>query len=192
VEVEKKDGRRERSKRTHKNIIASLIDMIEEGNASPTALQIAKRSGSAVRSIRQHFTSREALFIAAVDEHARRMEPMLPHVDARLPLDRRIDAFVAGRSRELEASAPVRRATALVSSKAIGRATDVAWQRRRQEVERTFAKELEAAPKSRELLDTLDVLSHARTWDTMRSLMQLSVAAATAVLARSIRAVLQA
>jgi AcrR family transcriptional regulator len=187
--VEKKDGRRERSVRTRRNIVASLIDMIEEGNASPTAGQIAKRAGVAIRSIRQHFPSREALFVAAVDEHTRRVHPTVAAIDPRLSLEQRIQAFVEARCRELEASASVRRATSLVSSKAIGRATDAAWQRRRAEVEQIFASEIDAE-KGHELLDTVDLLSHARTWDTMRSVMQLPTQAATAVVARSLRAVL--
>ena len=190
LENEKRDGRRERSARTHKNIVASLIDLIEEGNLSPTAAQIAKRASVAVRSIRQHFPSRELLFVAAASEHARRMSTLAVSVDPRLPLGKRIASFVDARSRELESSAPVRRATAQVSSAALGRALDAAWQRRRQEVEHVFAKEISSASKGAELLDLLDVLSHARTWDTMRSVMQLPVENATALLTRSLRAAL--
>jgi len=188
--VEKRDGRRERSVRTRKAIVASLIDLIEEGNVSPTAAQIAKRASIAVRSIRQHFVSREALFVAAAAEHARRMSPLSSAIDPRLPLDKRVSAFVETRSRELEASAPVRRATSLVSSVALGRATDAAWQRRRQEVQEVFTKELSSARKRGELLDMLDLLSHARTWDTLRGVMQLTAEDARALLARGLRAVL--
>ncbi len=194
--VEKKDGRRERSARTHKAIVAALIDLIEEGNVAPTAAQIARRSNVAVRSIRQHFPSREDLFVAAVDEHARRAGPVRSYVDARLPLERRVTAFAEARGRELEFCAPVRRAASLIivapkrAATAIGRATDDAWQRRRQEVEQVFAAELVDSPHRGELLDALDLLSHGRTWDTMRSAMQLSARAATSLLSRSILAVL--
>jgi TetR/AcrR family transcriptional regulator, regulator of autoinduction and epiphytic fitness len=186
--VEKRDGRRERSVRTRKAIVASLIDLIEEGNLSPTAGQIAKRAGIAVRSIRQHFVSREVLMVAAAGEHARRMSPLAAKIDPRLSLEKRIAAFVETRSRELETSAPVRQATSRVSSAALGRATDAAWQRRREEVAEVFAKELTAASKDSELLDLLDLLSHARTWDTMRGVMQLSPDAASSLLSRSLRA----
>jgi AcrR family transcriptional regulator len=193
---EKKDGRRERSVRTHKVIVASLIDLIEEGNVSPTAGQIARRASVAIRSIRQHFPSREDLFVAAVDEHARRVGPVRAYVDARLPFERRVAAFAEARGRELEFCAPVRRASSLVigtpksAASAIGRAMDDAWQRRRHEVEQVFAAELDANTHRAELLDALDLLSHGRTWDTMRNAMQLSPEAATALLSRSILAVL--
>jgi TetR/AcrR family transcriptional regulator, regulator of autoinduction and epiphytic fitness len=194
---EKRDGRRERSARTHKAIVASLIDLIEEGNVSPTAGQIARRASVAVRSIRQHFPSREDLFVAAVDEHARRVGPVRAYVDARLPLEKRVSAFAEARARELEFCAPVRRASSLVigapkssGASAIGRAMDDAWQRRRHEVEQVFAAELDAHADRAELLDALDLLSHGRTWDTMRNAMQLTPDAATALLARSVLAVL--
>jgi AcrR family transcriptional regulator len=192
----KKDGRHERSARTHKAIVASLIDLIEEGNVSPTAAQIARRASIAVRSIRQHFPSREDLFVAAVGEHARRVGPVRAYVDARLPLERRVATFAEARGRELEFCAPVRRASSLVigipksGASAIGRAMDDAWQRRRHEVEQVFAAELDAHDARSELLDALDLLSHGRTWDTMRNAMQLSPRASTALLTRSILAVL--
>src|SRR4029079_19018076 len=100
--LERRDGRRERSARTHKAIVASLIDMIEEGNLSPTASQIAKRASVAVRSIRQHFPSREDLFVAAVEKHVKRVAPMKTYVDARLPLEERVSSFAEARARELE------------------------------------------------------------------------------------------
>lgn len=194
--LEKRDGRRERSARTHKAIVASLIDLIEEGNLAPTASQIARRASVAVRSIRQHFPSREDLFVAAVEEHARRVEPMKTFVDARGPLSERVAAFAEARARELEFCSPVRRASSVSlaaprgASTAIGRATDDAWQRRRREVEQVFAAELETHPARQKLLDALDLLSHGRTWDTMRYAMQLSAAEATELLRASLEAVL--
>ncbi len=194
--LEKRDGRRERSARTHRAIVASLIDLIEEGNLAPTAGQIARRAKVAVRSIRQHFPSREDLFVAAVEEHARRVEPMKSYVDARSPLEVRVAAFAEARARELEFCSPVRRAASVTlaapraGSTAIGRATDEAWQRRRREVEQVFAGDLEGRPDRQKILDALDLLSHGRTWDTMRYAMQLSAAAATDLLRTSIEAVL--
>ena len=191
--LEKRDGRRERSARTHKAIVASLIDLIEEGNLAPTASQIAKRASVAVRSIRQHFPSREDLFVAAVEEHARRVAPMKTYVDARMPLEDRIASFAEARAKELEFCSPVRRAASGMDlsvtkgSTSISRATDEAWQRRRREVEQVFAREIE---HRRELLDALDMLTHGRTWDTMRYAMQLSPAAATALLTKTISAVI--
>jgi len=194
---EKRDGRRERSARTHRAIVAALIDLIEEGNLAPTAAHIAKRASVAVRSIRQHFPSREDLFVAAVEEHARRLSPLRTYVDARLPLEQRVAAFAEARGRELEFCSPVRRAALFVetvptngASSAIHRATDEAWHRRRREVEQVFARELENRADRAALMNALDLLCHGRTWDTMRYAMQMSPADATELLRRSIAAAL--
>jgi hypothetical protein len=137
------------------------------------------------------------LFVAAVEEHARRVGPMKSYVDARMSLEQRVMAFAEARGRELEFCSPVRRAASVVGatpkagSTAIGRATDDAWQRRRREVEQVFAAELDASESRGSLLDSLDLLSHGRTWDTMRYAMQLSPKTATELLARSLGAVIR-
>jgi hypothetical protein len=119
---------------------------------------------------------------------------MKSYVDARLPLEDRVAAFAEARAKELEFCSPVRRAASVVDlsatkgSTAISRATDEAWQRRRREVEQVFAAELE---HRRDLLDALDMLTHGRTWDTMRYAMQLSPSAATALLTKTIAAVIR-
>jgi AcrR family transcriptional regulator len=200
----KKDGRRERSARTRRAIIAALLDLVQEGRLEPSALEIAGRAGVAERSIRQHFASREELFVAAVEEHTRRVAAPVGGIDPRLGLAERIAAFAEVRARELELCAPVRLATnavqaasAAVAPKgraarptAIARATDAAWQRRRREVERVFEKEIAASAEPEALLDALDLATHGQTWDTMRYAMRLERADATALVRRNLAALL--
>lgn len=188
----KVDGRHERTRRTRKAILTSLLDLIDEGNLEPTAGQIAERAGVAVRSIRQHFASREALFLSASEAHAARVAPPSDGVDPTLLLGERIAAFGEVRGRELEATARVRRAasaadagrrdTAGPTASPILRATDSTWRRRRREVCELFAVEIAAAPNPAALTDALDLVSHGRTWDTMRDTQCLSRADATALL----------
>ncbi len=188
----KVDGRHERTRRTRKAILAALLDLIDEGNLEPTAGQIAERASIAVRSIRQHFASREALFLAASEAHAARVAPPSDGVDPSLPLAERIAAFSEVRGRELEATARVRRAasaadngkraTSGASQSPILRATDSTWKRRRREVSELFAAEISAAPNPAAMTDALDLVAHGRTWDTMRETQCLSRADATALL----------
>lgn len=194
------DGRHERSKRTRKAILAALLDLIDEGHLEPTAAQIAERASIAVRSIRQHFESREALFLAASEAHAARVAPPTDGVDPTLPLAERIAAFAEVRARELEGTARVRRAATLATTaatasadpasrgKAIVRATGSTWKRRRDEVEALFGVEVSAAGKP--LLDALDLAAHGRTWDTMRDAQGLSRTEATAILRTTLGALL--
>ncbi len=196
LEPEPADGRRARSVRTRKAIVGALLELVSEGNFEPGASEIAGRAGLAVRSIGQHFASREALFLAAVEEHARRVAPR-ERVDARMPLRERIAVFAELRGRELEACTGIRRAAALLDPRsgragqtAIGRATDAAWQRRRRELAEVFAPELAARADAAALLDMLDLLAHGRTWDTMRLSLKLSPSDAAALLRRTLASLL--
>ena len=172
--------------------------IVDDGELEPTASQIAVRAGIAVRSIGQHFASREALFLAAVEAHTRRVAPTPISVPPAMSLRERIAIFAEVRGRELEACAPIRRASAFLDgaprpareSSAIGRATDAAWARRRDELALVFARELKAAADRKALLDALDLLAHGRTWDTMRHALRLSPAEATAMLRRAVTTLL--
>lgn len=199
------DGRHERTRRTRKAILTAVLDLIDEGHLEPTAAQIAERASIAVRSIRQHFASREALFLAASEAHAARVAPPTEGVDPSLPLAERVAAFTEVRARELEATARVRRAATLAVSapdaaptngepatpsrgSAIVRATGTTWKRRRDEVAAVFANELADGPGP--LLDALDLATHGRTWDTMREALGLSRSAATALVRMNLSALL--
>ncbi|MFO0615632.1 MAG: TetR/AcrR family transcriptional regulator [Polyangiaceae bacterium] len=196
----KVDGRHERSKRTRKAILTALLDLVDEGNLEPTAGEIAARAGIAVRSIRQHFASRVALFLAASEAHATRVAPPSEGIDPSLPLAERIAAFAEVRSRELEATARVRRAAAAHAAPSgpasdgspIARATDSTWRRRRREVLALFARELAAPHAPKRLADALDLVTHGRTWDVMRESLSLSRAEATALLRTNLTALLAA
>ncbi len=188
----KKDGRRERSARTHEAIVAALLELVDEGSFEPTAAEIALRAGVALRSIRQHFASREELFLAAVEAHAERTRPSHTPIDPRGPLPERIAAFAEVRARELELSSPIRRAASLLdspgkearASSAVGKAVDAAWRRRRREASQVFAAELARSDDGRALLDAVDLVAHGRSWDTTRLARGLSRAAASAPLRR--------
>ena len=81
--------------RTRAAIVAALYDLVRAGDPAPTAARIAKRAGVALRSIGQHFPSREAL-LAAVAEHHVAVAPHPKHA-ATTPLHTRLTAFVRAR-----------------------------------------------------------------------------------------------
>ena len=60
------DGRHERTKRTRAAIVGALTELLDEGRIEPTAVEIAERASVAVRSIGQHFASREELLLACL------------------------------------------------------------------------------------------------------------------------------
>lgn len=186
IEEPKQDGRHARAARTHQAIVSALLDLADEGELAPTAQAIATRAKVALRSIRQHFPTREELFVAAAEEHARRVAQAKPtELPAATSLSERISRFVAARARQLEGSSALRRAAALVEPKSptVRQSMRSLGKIRRREVESTFAPELAELPRAERetAIDALDVATNGKTWDTLRYDMSLSQTAAANV-----------
>lgn len=188
--AEKVDGRRERSKRTHAAIVDALTRLLDEGHIEPTAVEIAGRAGVAVRSIAQHFASREALLLAVAAHHTQRLQHDTP--DPRAPLTRRLEAFVQERARELEASRAMRGAAAVVLARSPGvaQALQRVAERRRAESARVFATEIAASGDARSAERSVALVTSGRAWDALRLELGLGVKASREQLAASLRAIL--
>ena len=126
----------------------ALLGLLDEGELSPTAERVAERARVSERSIFQHFGDREALFEAARCASTSGSCPTLRPIDPRLPLDERLDAFVAQRARLLERVTGVRRAALLREheSETIAAWLNAARRAKAREVERVFARELAELP----------------------------------------------
>ena len=184
---QKIDGRHARAARTHHAIVSALLDLADEGELAPTAQAVATRAKVALRSIRQHFPTREELFVAAAEEHARRVAQTKPmEVPAATTRADRIQRFLTSRTRQLEGSSALRRAAALVEPKSptVRQAMRSLGKSRRREVEAVFQPEIAALERAdREaLIDALDIATTGKTWDTLRHDMALSQSAAANVL----------
>ncbi len=184
------DGRHARAVRTREAIVAAVLALVTERGSAPTGPQIAERAGVALRSIGQHFASREELLLAAAEVHTREVAAAAKPVDLALPLEGRVTAFATARAKELEATAAVRRASARfeATSPGVAEAFALVARARRKVVAKVFAAETRDRP---ELLDLLDVAASARAWDAMRRDQGQSVALAEKRLAALMRAVLR-
>ena len=190
-ETPKVDGRRERTKRTRAAIVAALTGLLDEGRIEPTAAQIAERAGVAVRSIAQHFASREELLLAVAQHHGER----LAHkpVDVGGSLEERVEAFVAARSKALEASMAMRRAAAVVlgRSPAVTHALEAAAKERRKETSGLFAAEIAASADPPAVERAVALVTSGRAWDAMRVEMGLGARAAREQLVFMLRSALR-
>ena len=110
VAPDETDGRIARGARARTAIVDALLALIEAGELRPSAARIAERAGVSLRSVFQHFKDVESLFAAMADRQRERLAPFLDSVPDEGPLEGRLDAFVAARTRLLESIAPVRRA----------------------------------------------------------------------------------
>ncbi|MDG1818479.1 MAG: TetR/AcrR family transcriptional regulator [Porticoccaceae bacterium] len=61
----KPDGRRMRSNRSRQLIIASMLELIKQGNLVPTAQQVADHANVGIRSVFRHFEDMESIFETA-------------------------------------------------------------------------------------------------------------------------------
>jgi AcrR family transcriptional regulator len=182
------DGRVERGARTRNAIADALLALLEEGDPQPTARAIAAQAGVSLRSVFQHFDEMESLYAMCVARQTERVAPLRAPIDGSAPCRARIDALVAQRSRLYERIAPVRRATLVVApgSPVLQRALTETAAEHRREVAALFADELPPRTR-RERLAALEVATCFDTWDHLRRVQGLSLAAAIRVLARLAR-----
>ncbi|HYP48497.1 MAG TPA: TetR/AcrR family transcriptional regulator [Thermoleophilaceae bacterium] len=190
------DGRTARSERTRLAVVDALLELLDDGEVRPTAERIAGRAGVSERSLFQHFHDREALFEAVAQRQYDRVVPTLSPIDADLPLDERLDAFVEQRCRLLETLSGVRRGALLMEPEST---TIANWLRRARsakaaEARRVFARELDArAPAERAPLAAALVAACSWTaWECYRLHQELSAGEAAAAMRTGLAALVRA
>jgi TetR/AcrR family transcriptional regulator, regulator of autoinduction and epiphytic fitness len=193
--AKQRDGRTVRAERTRQALVDALLGLLDAGELSPTAAEIAQRAGVSERSVFQHFPDREALFEAVARQQYERVMPTLSPVDASLPLDERIDQFTRQRARLYELIGGVRRAALLIEHESPAAAAWLTTARRAKatEAERVFRRELEALPADRRepLRAALIAVSAWPAWDSWRTHQRLGVGRARAAMAAAIEALLR-
>jgi TetR/AcrR family transcriptional regulator of autoinduction and epiphytic fitness len=186
---------RERGEQTRARIADALVDLLRETELPPTAKQVAARAGVSVRLVFHHFEDMEALYRAVAraqfDRHWRGLGP----VPSGLTLGQRIDRTVLQRARLFDAVAPVRRQAAVlaVRHRDVAQSIELTDKLLRGWLDETFSDELQAAGgERRELLAALEAAASWETWDRLRRAQGLSAVAARRVVARTLRALLDA
>ncbi|HEX4491591.1 MAG TPA: TetR/AcrR family transcriptional regulator [Acidimicrobiia bacterium] len=190
------DGRSARARRTRDAVVRALLGLIAEGDLRPTAGRIAERAGISLRSVYVHFEDLDDLFLAAAREQRTRVGALVRPLSTDGPFEDRLVAFSNQRTAVLDAIAPVAKATALQEpwSPALANATRYARRQGRVELERVFAIELDAlGPETRaRTLDACDALTSSESWEFLRVRRNLGLAAATATVTDTLRALLRA
>jgi AcrR family transcriptional regulator len=187
----REDGRHARKARTREAILKALLELLDEGVPEPTAAQIAERAQVAVRSIAQHFRTREQLMLAVAQLHvARQPEPARKTLNG--PLAPRLEQFIHTRAQELESSRAMRRAAtrAADSSEAISTALADVSRRRRAALGTALGKELARRPPW--VRQAAETLTSGPAWDVLRGDQKLSVSAAEATLVQTLKQLLEA
>jgi TetR/AcrR family transcriptional regulator, regulator of autoinduction and epiphytic fitness len=185
-----RDGRTVRAERTRQALVDALLSLLDEGQLRPTAERIAERAGVSERSVFQHFPDREQFFEAVARQQYERVMPTLRPVDASLPLDARLDAFVEQRARLYEMIKGVRRAALLLEheSSAVAGWLTTARRAKAAEVERVFRRELQEAGEPERA--ALVAAAAWTAWESYRFHQGLGVARARSAMRAALAALL--
>ena len=70
------DGRRERSRFSHAKIVQALLDLVAQGNISPSAAEVAEAAGVGLRSVFRHFDDMDSLYQAMTQSIEARIQPI--------------------------------------------------------------------------------------------------------------------
>ena len=182
-----------RGERTRRRVADALVELLEEGDPSPTAKTVAARAAVSVRLVFHHFEDMESLYRAVLSLQASEYWDAVRSVPSDRSVDDRIDQTVAQRAKLFDSVGAVRRAAATLASRQPDIAEQIAESdaRLRGWLEETFGPELRAAGRERrELLSALDTASSWEAWDRMRRIERLSAPASRRVMARTLRSLL--
>ena len=168
--------------RTRNAVVDGLLDLNRSGNLRPTAKEIAERAGVSLRSVYVHFDDLEDLFLAAAKRHVELVSGMLVEVPDTGPLRSRAETLVRMRSRIWEDVGNVLKAASLQEpfSPTLARWLELGRMVSRADVERVFAKELDAVPDDVRAarLAVVDTLASTGAWQHLRRSSDLGVPAA--------------
>jgi AcrR family transcriptional regulator len=174
------DGRARRRAQSLDRAVDAVLDLIESGVPSPTAQQIAERSGISIRTVFRLTEDVETLLASAVQRQSERVAPLYVTLSTEGSLSQRINALVKNRSRIFEAIAPVRRVGEHLALRSPHVAAGLERQHRvlRRQIAALFEWELAtmAAQERKDALNAADVVGGWETWDQLRRLKGLSVA----------------
>jgi TetR/AcrR family transcriptional regulator of autoinduction and epiphytic fitness len=166
------DGRQARALKTRNAISDALLDLIREGDLSPTARQIAVRAGVSERSIFQHFSDLEELLKSATERQIQRIAAMSEVIPTNLTFSERLKRFVMQRSRILEDLMPIRRAAILQEpfSREIKRGRDKLSLASLEEIKTVFSPELSKMPRDRrqQAISAIDMAVSWNAWEHLR------------------------
>ena len=178
------DGRRRRSQQSRDRIIAAMMALIEEGQITPIAEQVADRAHVGLRSVFRHFNDMDSLFTEMALRLARQYQPALApflssdwRVQLTESIDRRVAIYETMLPYKRAADTHRHRSPVLQSSYA---ATSQLMRARLHSM-------LPPALKGDQIaLETLDLVLSIDSWQRLRLEQKLSVAAARTVVERQV------
>lgn len=178
------DGRRRRGLDNRARIVAAMLDLIREGQATPSAEQVALRADVGLRTVFRHFQDMDSLYrqMSVAIESELRGIMLQPFRSERW--EDRLYELIERRAEGFERIAPFRNASAAVRHRSAFLASD------HDRLSRALREVLvRNAPGSipPERLEALDLLLSYEGWSRLRREQGLSPARAREVLEATVR-----
>ncbi|WP_199556233.1 TetR/AcrR family transcriptional regulator [Sandaracinobacteroides hominis] len=185
------DGRRRRSADSRRRIIEAMLELVREGDISPSADAVAARAGVGRRTVFRLFSDMEGVYR---EMHAVMREKVAPVRDAPLvgeTASAKVHALVDRRARFFEEVLPLMVAAGVHRPRSTVLQNDHALIQREL---RNILSELldEQILSNREMVESLDMLLSIDVWRRLRLEQRLTVAQATSILHMLVTALLPA
>jgi AcrR family transcriptional regulator len=188
------DGRTLRRLNSYDRAVDALLDLIQSGNPSPTAQQIAEKSGISVRTVFRLTEDIESLHAAAIERQIQRTAHLYVKIPATGSVGARIRALVENRALVFETVAPTRRVADRLaeSSPQISGGLAFHHEMLQMQVAELFDRELSRISRVRrpDALNAIDVAAGWETWDQLRRIQGLSITSSGRVVRLLIEGVL--
>ena len=172
-----RDGRSLRAERNRHLVAEALLQLLEEGEAQPTAQMIAKKSGVSTSTIFRLYDDLEAIRDTVIQRRLEQVKHLLVDVPSALPLEDRIAQLVNLRSRFYAKVAQVsrlvvpQRATSEHINTVLTMNENAFFTRQKN----LFADEIAGLKSGDEILQAIDNLMSWESWDRLRSIQKLSI-----------------
>lgn len=185
------DGRRTRRIRNKVAVIDAYLDLVGEGNDSPSVAEVAERSHVSHRSVFRYFSDKDDLARSSIDRQIERLAPMLTlELGPDAPLTERIEHLLSRRFELFEQIAPIARLMRSIANKdnSMGKLLAQNRQIARRQIADLLEPELSAmdAGLAEETLAVIDVLCSFESGELFRSDLGLDRERSIAALTRAI------
>lgn len=186
--TDKGDGRRLRGQENRRRIVAAMLELVREGNISPSAEDVSAKADVGLRTVFRHFNDMDSLYREISDVMLAKVEPIasgpLPEGD----WPTRLEAMIDRRIRVFEKIMPFKIAADVHKFRSAFLREDHDTLTKMQRT--TLRKALPPALKNdRTQFEALDLLMSFDSWRRLRNEQGLSVAQARKVMLLAVSAV---
>lgn len=183
------DGRRKRGDQSHRQIVDAMIELVREGEMSPSAAQVAERARVGLRTVFRHFDEMEVLYREIAEVTRARIMPEVLKPYAGNTWRERLDELVARRTALYDDIMPLKVAGSVLRFRSPFLMEDYHEHLR---MERKTLRQVlpEQVLEDGDLFRSLEMLTSFQAWRRLRQDQGLSPTEAARILNRMVDALL--